>query len=69
MNRIYVSSSDLKSIGYDPNTSILEIEFKTGAVYQYSSVPYSIYQNLMNSSSKGKYFHSFVKRYPCRRVQ
>ncbi len=33
MNRVSVSSSNLKSVGYDESASILEIEFSQGGVY------------------------------------
>jgi hypothetical protein len=39
MNRISVNSSDLASVGYDPNTSMLEVAFRSGGVYQYFNVP------------------------------
>lgn len=35
MERQYVSSSNIASIGYDPDNQVLEIEFLSGAVYQY----------------------------------
>jgi hypothetical protein len=34
MDRIPVSSSSIVSIGYDPDSLTLEIEFKSGAVYR-----------------------------------
>ena len=39
MERQYVSSSNIASIGYDPDNQVLEIEFLSGAVYQYYDVP------------------------------
>lgn len=69
MQRQYVSSSDLRSVGYDSQTSTLEIEFNSGGIYIYSNVPYNEYQNLMNASSKGRYFHSHIKHYPYRRIR
>lgn len=59
MNRQYVSSSDIASIGYENGT--LEIEFHSGGIYQYLNVPEKIYNNLMNSTSYGKYFHNYIK--------
>jgi len=56
-----VVSSNLKSVGYDSKASILEIQFKSGAVYRYFSVPMSIYSGLMNASSKGSYFHKHIR--------
>ncbi len=63
MNRPFVQSSDLQSIGYDQNTNVLEIEFKSGGIYQYFKVPESIYVGLVNASSKGTYFHNRIKEH------
>lgn len=62
MERTRVSSSNLKSVGYDENSLTLEIEFHSGSVYQYYSVPLSVYNSLMNASSKGSYFDSHIKK-------
>jgi len=61
MQRIPVESSNLASVGYDPKIEVLEIEFHSGGIYQYSGVPQSIYDGLMNAASKGKYFHQNIK--------
>ena len=60
MEREQVSSSNLKSIGYDINTSILEVEFKNGRVYQYFNVPINVYNAIINASSIGKYLNSNI---------
>lgn len=61
MERTPVSSSDIASIGYDEDNQILEIEFNSGSVYQYSNVPTSEHDGIMNAGSKGKYFHTNIK--------
>lgn len=61
MTRQKVSSSNINSIGFDSSTSILEVEFKHGSIYQYSNVPASIYNALMAASSHGKYLNAHVK--------
>ena len=61
MNRQPVSSSNLRSVGYDSSTKTLEIEFNSGGVYQYYGVPPIVYQELMNAPSHGKYFHAHIK--------
>lgn len=69
MDRIPVSSSNISQIGYEPDSQILEIEFLKGGVYQYSSVPPSVFDEFMAASSKGRYFSAYVKdRYPTTRV-
>lgn len=59
MNRTYVSSSDIRSVGYENNT--LEIEFNSGGIYQYYGVPPKRYYGLISAGSCGGYFHRFIK--------
>lgn len=68
MERESVASSTVVSIGYEPTSNTLEVEFKNG-IYQYYNVPEAIYQQLMESDSKGKFLHAYIKPvYPCSRV-
>lgn len=62
MERTYVTSSNIASIGYDAEQMILEVEFNYGAVYQYFDVPESVYEGLMAADSHGKYFDAYVKK-------
>jgi hypothetical protein len=48
-------------VGYDESKKILEIEFHTGLVYQYSAVPPKVYKDLMHSGEIGKYFSEKVR--------
>lgn len=50
-NRSLVSSSAIRSVGYQNGT--LEIEFADGSVYQYTG--------LMSAPSKGHYFNENIK--------
>ena len=61
MNRIPVTSSNLRSVGYDQATSTLEVEFRHGGIYQYFDVPEARYEGLMSAYSKGSYFDTFIK--------
>ncbi len=61
LNRMSVQSSNLRSVGYDPKTRVLEIEFHSGEIYQYSGVSESEYSALMSASSKGSYFAHDIK--------
>ena len=61
MYRTSVSSSNLRSVGYDPTTRTLEIEFHSSGIYQYYDVPQSIYDGLMAAASHGTYFDSHIK--------
>lgn len=62
MQRQSVNSSNLSSVGYDPQTRVLEIEFNDGGIYQYMNVPSHIHQGLMNASSHGQYFDQYIKK-------
>lgn len=69
MERELVDSSTVLSIGYEPTSSTLEVEFKNGGIYQYYNVPDPIYQQFMVSDSKGKFLHAYIKpAYPYSRV-
>lgn len=62
MERESVQSSMIRSLGYDSNTSTLEVEFNSGAVWQYYDVPEGVYYDMKNSSSIGKYFHANIRK-------
>ena len=61
MNREPVVSSNLVSVGYDPNSYTLEIELMDGRIYQYFDVPEQVYDELLNANSAGQYFHRQVR--------
>jgi KTSC domain-containing protein len=62
MERLAVQSSSLAAVGYDDESSTLEIEFLNGATYQYFGVPESVFDGLMNASSKGSFLDQHVKK-------
>jgi len=59
--RIPVESDYINSVGYDSSNRVLEIEFQKGEVYQYQDVPATVYADLMNAKSHGKYFNANIK--------
>ena len=64
MHRHHVRSSSLASVGFDPATNELEIEFREGGVYRYA-VPRRIHSELMASESLGAYFARRIRHaYP-----
>ena len=67
MLRQAVSSSRIKSVGWDDN--VLEIEFHNGTVYQYFDVEYSEYISFMNSSSLGHELSILDKMHSYSRVR
>jgi hypothetical protein len=64
MERNYVESSMISSIGYDFSQGILEIEFKSnGHVWQYYDVPEYVWHEFNSASSVGKYFLATIKNW------
>ena len=61
MDRQSVSSSNLASVGYDPNSETLEVEFKNGSIYQYYNVPQFMYERLMEAGSVGNFLNTQIK--------
>jgi KTSC domain len=68
MERAPASSSNLISVGYDPSSETLEVEFKSG-VYQYYNVPQFMHEQLMQAPSMGTFFNANIKNaYACSKV-
>ena len=62
MERQQVTSTNIESIGYDPETKTLEVEFKkSGSVYRYDAVPEDVFEELKNAKSVGTYFGKAIK--------
>jgi hypothetical protein len=61
MERENVDSSMAASVGYDPSSFTLEIEFRSGGeIWQYYDVPEDVYNEMM-SDSIGRYFQAYIK--------
>jgi hypothetical protein len=61
MDRVPVESSMLRSIGYDADAKILEVEFVNGSVYRYFDVPPAAHERLMNAKSHGSHFNANIR--------
>ncbi|WP_417432735.1 KTSC domain-containing protein [Hoeflea sp.] len=69
MQRQAVSSSSIASIGYDPSSQVIEVEFNDGAVYQYMNVPQIVFDGLITAGSHGTYLNAHIKgQYPYQRL-
>ena len=65
MNRRPVTSSNVASVGWEPDeeepgVGTLEVEFKSGHLYQYAGVPESEYQALVGAGSVGRYLNAHI---------
>ena len=61
MNIKSVESATLAAIGYDDAREILQLEFRSHAVYSYFGVPGSVYKELVAAPSKGRYFNGAIR--------
>ena len=55
-----VSSTNLHSVGYDPVSHTLRVQFRSGSVYEYDGIGAAVFQSLMAAESKGKHFRQFI---------
>jgi hypothetical protein len=68
MNRRPVTSSNVASIGWDQD--VLEVEFKSGHLYEYHDVPESVYQACLGADSIGRFVRDEVSgKYQSTRVK
>jgi hypothetical protein len=66
MDMINVRSSAIYAIGYDPETARMKIRFHNSGTYDFCHVPERVFQQLLNASSKGDYYHRHIKgHYRC----
>jgi hypothetical protein len=61
MDMVPVSSSNIESVGYEPETHNLAVKFKGGATYHYSDVPAETHKELMRAPSIGGHLAVHVK--------
>ena len=59
MEMIPVSSSNISAIGYENGT--LRVRFNDGSEYDYYGVPENIYNDFLDSASKGSFLHQNLK--------
>lgn len=61
INWIKVVSSNIDSIAYDATEKILFVKFYKGGIYKYFKVSQNIYENFLNSDSKGRHHAGVIK--------
>jgi hypothetical protein len=57
------SSSNILGVAYDPEDKSLYVQFmgRTASTYKYSNVDESVFTNMMNAESKGRFLHNEIK--------
>lgn len=61
IQRTPVESSSIASIGHSRASKLLEIEFRSGAIYRYRKVPRSVFTAFSTARSKGNFFSGQVR--------
>lgn len=69
MSRIDLNSTTLTSAAYLAQDTLLELEFRGGAIYRYFNVPIETYGALLGAPSKGAYFNHYIRnRFGCAKI-
>ena len=61
IERRAVNSTSIAGIGYHARLQVLEIAFRSGALYRYVAVPPAVFEALMKAESKGRYFTQHIR--------
>lgn len=70
MDRKKVSSSKIRSVGYDERNRLLEIEFNDGSVYQFTGVSPEVHRRLMAAPSIASYYQDKIEEeFPRKRIR
>jgi hypothetical protein len=60
-----VESTTLATVAYDKARGLLQLEFRSRAIYQYFGVAAAVHEALLGAPSKGSYFNQFIRgRFP-----
>ena len=60
-----VESTTLATVAYDKARGLLQLEFRSRAIYQYFGVAAAVHEALLCAPSKGSYFNRFIRgRFP-----
>lgn len=54
-------SSQVRSIGYEKEKQVLQIEFSSGGVYDYFGVPESVYEEFIHAESLGQFVGTRIR--------
>ena len=70
MDRKRINSSTIRGVGYDAGKQVLEIEFSSGSIVQYSGVSPEVYRQFVNAPSPGSFFQDKIEEnFSSRRVR
>jgi hypothetical protein len=61
MLRQEVRSSELRWVGYEESTLLLEVEFHGGEIYRYFGVPARLVLEFLEAKSIGRFFNAHIR--------
>lgn len=61
MERKRINASNIRAVGYDPRSRVLEIEFSNGSIIQYSGVSEEVHRRFVNAPSPGSYYRDQIE--------
>lgn len=61
MERKKLSSSQIRSVGYDAASQTLEVELSSGAIYQYTRVSAELHRRFLAAPSPGSWFRDNIE--------
>ena len=62
MRKEQVESTNIDYAGYDYQSGTLQVEFKSGKIYQYLEVGPDVWDEFMCADSKGRYLNQVIKK-------
>lgn len=62
VDRTRVTSSVIRSVGYDAESRELEVELVSDHIYRYRDVPPFLYEGFLAAKSKGAFFNQKIAR-------
>jgi hypothetical protein len=66
---VLVESGHIYDIDFDEDTSVLSVTFNDQSRYEYTDVPFGLYQEFMAAPSKSTFFRAEIKgKFPYEKV-
>lgn len=56
-----VKSSAIQTVGHDPATGIIHVEFRSGGTHPFGPFTREEYERFRDADSIGKHFHSHIR--------
>jgi len=70
MERKKVNSSNIRTVGYEASSQILEVELSDGTIWEYSRVPSEVHRRFMAAPTMISYYRDNIEEdYSRRRIK